>query len=215
MARSTRFIALAGLLVVTAACSACSSSSASPGASDAGDAGRLRDGGDSGAPAMGCPSALPGAGEACGPQGLVCEYGASNVVVCDPLATCNGGRWELTTPGLDAGVCVSGPASECPASMATVPIGQHCAPFDLDCDYPEGRCACSVRSLMLGPDAAAEATWICPDPASSCPAPRARLGTPCAATGLSCDYGSCAIPGADFQSCLGGVWVENSVSCPQ
>ena len=164
-------------------------------------------------PGSACPSVQPGNGEACGPEGLACEYGSATVVECDALAHCSGGRWYIDLPTAGDPVCDAGSAAQCPSSMASVPIGQPCSPYELACDYPQGRCACSVRSVLAGPDAAALATWICPSTSVGCPAPRPRLGTACAAH-LECDYGTCAIPGADFQTCTNGMWSEQSVNCP-
>jgi len=160
----------------------------------------------------GCLAAAPGDGTMCGPQGLVCEYGTATVEACDTVASCNGGRWQVTAPSPGGLLCKSGPATECPASMAMVPLGQHCTPLALVCDYPEGRCACDVRT-GTATDASAQATWICPSPRPGCPTPRPRLGSSCSKEGLECDYGTCAIPGATAETCTGGAWVEAAFKC--
>jgi hypothetical protein len=148
----------------------------------------------------------------CGPQGLVCEYGTATVQACDTVASCNGGRWQVTAPDPGGPLCAALPTIQCPSSRATVPLGQHCTPLGLACDYAEGRCACDVRTGTAG-DAAAEATWICPSPEPACPLPRPRLGTTCSKEGLECDYGTCAIPGATAETCTGGIWVEAAFKC--
>lgn len=193
------------LLVLLAGCS--SSTSGGGGPSDAASSDAPAD-----AAVGSCLASLPSPGAMCGPQGLACEYGTATVQACDSVATCNGGRWELAAP-TDGGVCASGPASQCPGTLATVPVGQHCDPFGLSCDYPEGRCACTVRTGAPVYDASAQATWICPSPDPACPAVRPRLGAPCAHDALECDYGTCAIPGATAETCTGGVWVEAPSKC--
>jgi hypothetical protein len=166
---------------------------------------------DAGGPA--CPTTAPPQGSACGPQGLACEYGTATTVECDTVATCNGGRWEIALPTMTKSLCQSGPASECPSSFAAVPLGQRCDVYPLPCDYPEGRCACTVREGPTVTDASAMATWICPSPDPGCPLPRARLGAPCTSSD-ACDYGTCAIPGATAEACTDNLWVAQSAACP-
>jgi hypothetical protein len=197
-------------LLALVACSASSSGPPGGGPSDSGSL--LPDANlDAGGPA--CPAAPPQQGSACGPQGLACEYGAATTLQCDTIATCNGGRWEVVVPMTSQSLCQSGPASQCPASFAMVPVGQHCDFYPLPCDYPEGRCACTVRQSPTVTDASAQATWICPSPNSGCPLPRPRLGAPCASSS-ECDYGTCAIPGATAEACTDNLWVEESTACP-
>lgn len=160
-----------------------------------------------------CPGATPTQGGACGPQGLACEYGTATTQECDTVATCNGGRWEVVAPDMTKSACQTGPASECPSSFTTVPVGQHCDFYPLVCDYAQGRCACTVRQSPTVTDASAQATWICPSPSGGCPLPRPDLGTPCTGN-AECDYGTCAIPGATAQTCTGGVWTEEGTACP-
>ncbi len=192
--------------------SACSSSSSSPGQTATSDASSPVDAGSDGAATMGCPTAAPTSGEACGPQGIVCEYGGANVVVCDTVATCNGGRWELTAATKSDCVGTSDPI--CPTAMSAVPIGHHCDMLGATCDYPTGRCACTVRESPTVYDASAQATWICPSPNGGCPLPRPMLGTACSGT-TECDYGTCAIPNATAQACTNGIWVQQNTACAQ
>jgi hypothetical protein len=178
------------------------------------------DGGEGGDGAGGggtspCPASPPGDGSACGPQGLTCEWGSSPVQDCDTVALCNGGRWQVTPHdpgGLD---CGGGPQGMCPSSYASVPRAAHCSPYGSYCDYPEGRCACTVPAGPGFPaDASAVAEWVCQDAQSGCPRPRPPLGSTCAQNGLQCDYGACSIPGGNAETCQGGLWIEGGVACP-
>jgi hypothetical protein len=164
-----------------------------------------------------CPSSAPTDGTACGPQGLTCEWGSSPVPDCDTVALCNGGRWQVTPHGPGGLDCGGGPQGTCPASFSSVPRQQHCSPYGMYCDYPEGRCACAVPAGPGFPaDASAVAEWICQDPQSGCPQPRPVLGSACSPsqTNLECDYGACSIPGGTAESCTGGIWVQGGVACP-
>jgi len=190
----------------------CSSSSNTPADAGKPDTGTPEDAGPD-ATVIGCPAATPQQGSACGPQGIVCEYGTATTQECDTVATCNGGRWEVVVPDMTKSACQTGPASECPASFSAVPVGQHCDFYEVDCDYPQGRCACTVRQSPTVTDASAQATWICPSPGSGCPLPRPDLGTPCTGT-AECDYGTCAIPGATAQTCTAVLWTQESTACP-
>lgn len=192
---------------------ACSSSSRSTPQAPGSEGGAASDASlDASGPS--CPGSAPAQGGPCAPQGLACEYGSAAVQSCDTVATCNGGRWVVAAPAAGAPLCQGGTASQCPASFATVPVGQHCDVYPVDCDYPQGRCACAARTAGPTPiDASAQASWICPSPDATCPLPRPRLGTPCTAK-VECDYGSCAIPGATAESCTGGVWTESATACP-
>jgi hypothetical protein len=207
------------LIVIAVACGGTTQGLVEGGAP--GDGGPSSDGGapGDGGGSSPCPASPPGDGSACGPQGLTCEWGSSPVSDCDTVALCNGGRWQVTPhapgsadcggTGLDGGTC--------PASFASVPRQQHCSPYGLNCDYPEGRCGCAVPAGPGFPaDASAVAEWLCQDPAPGCPQPRPRLGSACSATqdGLQCDYGSCAIPGGTSETCAGGIWIEGGVACP-
>jgi hypothetical protein len=165
------------------------------------------------AAAIGCPGAAPSQGGACGPQGIACEYGTAATLECNTLATCNGGRWEVVVPDMTKSACQNGPAADCPASFMAVPVGEHCDVYEVACDFPQGRCACTVRQSPTVTDASAQATWICPSPGSGCPLPRPDLGTACTGS-AECDYGTCAIPGATAQTCTNGVWTEEGTACP-
>jgi hypothetical protein len=136
---------------------------------------------------------------------LTCEGGSSPVEVCDTVATCNGGRWQVTPAG--SGSCGGGDGGSCPPSFASVPRQQHCSPYGFDCDYPEGRCACAVPAGPVPLDASAAAEWLCQDPAPGCPQPRPRLGSACtsAQDGVLCDYGACSAFGGTAETCAGDL----------
>ena len=173
------------------------------------------DAGDGGGVESPCPGSPPGDGSACGPQGLTCEWGASPVEACDEVALCNGGRWQVTAQGPGGLDCMPGASGTCPSSFASVSRESHCSPYGLYCDYPQGRCACTVAAGPGFPaDASAAALWLCQDPAPGCPEPRPLLGSACAQEGLQCDYGSCDIPGGTAEACQGGLWTEAGVACP-
>lgn len=171
--------------------------------------------GDGGTGATPCPSSPPSDGDACGPQGLTCEWGSSNVQDCDEMALCNGGRWQVTLQGPGGLDCGGAPQGMCPSSFASVPRESHCSPYGSYCDYPQGRCACTVPAGPGFPaDASAVAEWICQDPAPGCPEPRPRVGSTCSQEGLECDYGACTVPGGNSETCQGGLWIEGGVACP-
>lgn len=201
---------LSGIVLVIAMAGACG------GATQGGPGGgAVGDGGGGGGGSSPCPASPPGDGSACGPQGLTCEYGSSPVQSCDTLALCNGGRWQVTAPGPGGLDCGGGPQGTCPSSFASVPRESHCSPYGLDCDYPQGRCACAVPAGPGFPlDASAAAEWVCQDPAAGCPQPRPLIGSPCSQEALECDYGACTIPGGNAETCQGGIWTEGGVACP-
>jgi len=199
-------------LLVAVACGGATHAGLGGGATSDGGAGGDGSGGGASSP---CPASPPGDGSACGPQGLGCEWGSSTVEDCDTMALCNGGRWQVTVPGPGGLDCGGGPQGTCPSSFASVPRESHCAPYGLACDYAEGRCACTVPAGPGFPvDAAAEAEWLCQDPAAGCPEPRPLLGSVCADEGQECDYGACDIPGGNAETCQGGLWIEGGVACP-
>jgi hypothetical protein len=190
-----------------------------------------------------CPSDLPEAGSPCmfplssGPpsqSGSPCEYGTSNVSVCDTIAVCQSvrptdggplnvvlppptmmvippsvmlsGTWELNEP--DGGKLCQAPAQPgCPPSFDSVPRGAGCAGVASFCDYPEGRCRCEAA------DGSLTATWSCQDPTPPCPTPRARLGSPCTQEGLVCQYGLCGGADTDTQICRNGIWLSLVLDC--
>ncbi len=167
----------------------------------------------SGSPVAGCPGSLPTQFAPCSENGLVCEWGTSPDPSCDDSATCNSGSWAI--PSAPAGVCAPSAPIVCPSSFASVARMSACTPYGGFCDYPEGRCACSVPEgpAMMNPPSA---IWLCQDAGPGCPTPRPRLGTPCSPKeeGMQCDYGSCTVPGGSAEQCTAGVWMPAAVGCP-
>jgi hypothetical protein len=111
--------------------------------------------------------------------------------------------------------CTSSPPIMCPSSFASVPRMSSCTPYGGFCDYPEGRCACTVPAgpaIMNPPNS----IWICQDAAPGCPEPRPRLGALCSPKqeGMQCDYGSCTVPGGTAEQCSGGLWTQAPFGCP-
>jgi hypothetical protein len=160
-----------------------------------------------------CPPSAPMPGSPCWlPSGL-CEYGTSNVAVCDTLAFCSSsggpfGAWQLSDP--DAGgasSCQTPPPSGCPASFDIVPRGASCDSAPSFCDYSEGRCRCAAAPGSSGP------TWSCQDPRPPCPKPRPRLGSACTQEGLVCGYDSCHNPDGDTQICQAAQWAPLALGC--
>jgi hypothetical protein len=159
----------------------------------------------------------PSEGGACRPEGLVCEYGSSPLLGCDSLASCTNGEWRAASG--DSGSCLPAAVDGCPPSVSDVPIGSACAPVNLDCDYPAGRCECAQNLPLAG----WPGSWKCSMPVEPtdsgslvCPGARPRLGTPCSQEGAECRYGACEIRGGALQACEGGVWIamRSACSCP-
>jgi hypothetical protein len=168
--------------------------------------------GDAGA-ASPCPEHDPSK-VACSPQGLECEYGSNPVQGCDSVATCET-TWQTVAPSDSK--CSAGLGAGCPLTFAGAAVGSTCSNNGQVCNYPQGRCACaeSFGGPVIVSDAALQGHWACQDPATAaCPMPRAPLGSACAPDGLSCDYGTCRVPGGTAEKCVGGIWVPATVACP-
>ena len=178
----------------------------------------LQDGGQDGAPIQDggstqCPSSPPTEGASCSPESLYCEYGNDPSLACNEVAQCSLGHWTVQKP---YGQCPTPPnPSSCPASFASVPVGQHCGDLvGTTCSYAQGFCGCSVGSGGPYPeDASAVATWICDAPSAGCPQPRPKLGTSCSQEGLECDYSPCSLPSGVSVVCQGGAWQDQPYGC--
>jgi hypothetical protein len=181
----------------------------SSGSSSGGCSGACVDAG----PVSPCPTHVP-AQTACTSPGLQCEYGGNPVQGCDIVATCSG-TWvdqAATDPK-----CSLTLGQGCPATFDNVAQGSSCSSNGLECNYPKGRCACTVNSG--GPiqliDAATPGHWVCQDPATQgCPLPRAPLGSACSQNGLSCNYGACTVPGGSGEICQNNLWQSDQFACP-
>jgi len=172
--------------------------------------------GDTGSGTTACPASPPTAGVPCTTSGLTCEYGDDPSVSCDRVETCMDGAWAVTQAGPTT-PCQSTNTAACPATFQDVPQAMSC-PTQVDCVYPEARCACDVQCFSLcaqpvdgGPNLK---TWLCdvPAPPTTCPIPRPRIGSPCATPAESCDYGGCS--GNVSLQCKGGVWQVQPSACP-
>ena len=173
-----------------------------------------------------CPGAMPTQGAACARKGLQCEYGASPVLACNTVATCDDTGWSLKGPTSDP-VC-SGellPAA-CPSSSYGISVGAACGSnVGTICDYntgssPPARCACLASGSDAGADAAPQGVWVCAVPsAPSCPSTfRPRLGELCGPStptdgSVVCDYGACTVPGGISLTCVDGTWVQRFTDC--
>jgi hypothetical protein len=168
--------------------------------------------------ASACSTFPPGQEAPCASEGSVCEYGSGVLVQCDVLATCTHAKWQITLPNPGALGCTAELSDACAPTLWTLPRGA-CAPLNLDCDYPEGRCECT-QNLPRTPGQ--PAAWKCAIPSSSssvvapfnfCPAVRPRLGTACQPDDVRCNYGACELQGGSLEVCQKGVWVEEPVDC--
>ncbi len=171
-------------------------------------------GNGSDAPAPNCPAAAPGHGASCSHQGLTCEYGSDPNMNCNVVAQCESSTWIATS--ISNGECPTLPnTSACPATFASVPVGDHCgALVGTTCSYSQGFCGCSVGGGGPYPeDAAAVATWMCDAPESGCPTPRPKLGTSCSNEGLQCDYSTCSLPTGASVTCTNGAWQNSQYGC--
>jgi hypothetical protein len=184
-------------------------SSSSGGSSSGSSSGGTVDGG-----ASPCPTHDPVSKTSCSPQGLECEYGSNPVQACDSVATC-ATTWQIAAPSDSK--CSAALGAGCPGTFAGASAGAACSTNGLVCNYPQGRCTCAQSfggPVILG-DAGVQGHWACQDPgAAACPVPRAPLGSACTPDGLSCDYGTCRVPGGTAEKCAGGIWVPTSVACP-
>jgi hypothetical protein len=208
--------------VLLAACGGATFTDTDGGPGDGSDGGTSGgDGGRSdGGAVIACPSTPPTPGAACPvscpPQGapclaLQCEYGTSPIMECNQLFNCDG-TWSADTRGGDPKICSPSTAG-CPATRASVPVGTACTPSGLECDYPDGRCACTIS--QFGPvrmDAGSE--WICTSPQMGCPAARPLVGSACTTPGELCDYGGCELQGGVTLTCSSGRWQSTPTPCP-
>jgi hypothetical protein len=150
----------------------------------------------------------------CTSAGLQCEYGGNPVQGCDIVATCSG-TWK--DQAATDSKCSLTLGQGCPLTFDDVAQGTTCSSNGLECNYPKGRCACTVNSG--GPvqfiDGGTPGHWVCQDPETAgCPLPRAPLGSVCSQNGLSCNYGACTVPGGTGEMCQDGLWQSAAFACP-
>jgi hypothetical protein len=162
-----------------------------------------------------CPAAPPAVGAPCTRANLTCEYGGSNDPLCNTTYACDGQQWSKGFDGSHCGFTgTNDPA--CPATYAGVPRGGACGAVSL-CEYPEGRCECTLGCGGPPPPPDAGNHWICTVASAGCPSPRGGnvLGAACATPGLSCTYGACCA-GANQTCTDAGIWEGNILAggCP-
>jgi hypothetical protein len=160
-----------------------------------------------------CPAVAPSEGTGCSRLLQYCEYGTSNLPICDTVANCNppmtwtlpwgpfSGHWYISTP--EGGPpCAAAASGACPTAGPPVQ-GTICNATSLDCDYADRRCECAKGVTPQSPS-----TWRCTDPLLAGPGcgPRPRLGSPCPQDGVVCNYGACELAGGSAQECQGGAW---------
>lgn len=158
-----------------------------------------------------CPTSLS-ADAACSQEGLQCEYGTDPNAGCNPIYECKSGAFKLSTSVEQPKTCPtpSWPKeNKCPATYATVPVGQACVDDGLECAYAKGICACAGSAG--GP--VTTLRWVCPAPGDKCPDDRPHAGSACDAEGRSCSYGACAYRGGVVEKCSGGIWQIDAVAC--
>jgi hypothetical protein len=161
-----------------------------------------------------CSPTPPEAGTPCAVPGEQCEYGGGFLLQCNPVLSCYGGVWTSPVgngcaldPFADAG------DAGCPATWSESNgfVGSGTCPA-LDCEYPEGYCACQNYCSGAGqaptprqrPRRTVSGAWACKASVPPCTTPRPLLGTPCD-TDAACDYGwPCGC--GERQSCVQGVW---------
>ena len=141
--------------------------------------------------------------------GLVCEVDEGIVIVCRARAQCTVKGWQTQAPGcsseplVDPGCPAAQPSSNC--DVAVDPAL---------CVYGTAFCGCTN---CLGGPCGGQAEWVCAaPPAAPCPEIAPKLGAACEAEGTACVYGACPLGGTSGgRTCLGGVWTEDIVACPQ
>jgi hypothetical protein len=160
-----------------------------------------------------CPLTLPAAGTACTRINLQCEYGEDVSPTCDPQARCIDGRWQIRAPGINCPTPNYGVGPGCLSSYSDAKKGGSCQKLSLECDYPEGRCACTSFGPILIDGGSGN--WHCEQLQAGCPTKRPRLGSPCSLdANTNCDYGACFLQGGTVENCVSGVWQEALWGCP-
>lgn len=156
-----------------------------------------------------CPATAPDDGAPCPKVNLVCELEDGPVLVCRARLTCTMNGWLTTAPGCSSEVT---PDPKCPA---TAPMGACDTMTEPGlCELGDTLCGCSD---CLGGPCGGAAMWVCSQkPAAPCPATAPKLGTPCDADMLHCDYGACPLGGTPGgRICSEGLWTEQITACPE
>lgn len=170
-------------------------SASSSGATSTSTSGTMGTSSSSGTPAPACPdpdAPTPAPGDACSPDGLVCEYGKDPRVACRTLDQCKG-TWIVTKP--DPTACKLLDCPPAPAGTMCPNDGSFCA------DKDGSACYCTA----MGPPVL---LWYCaPTPDGACPAGGfPSIGQTCTIDAVPCYYGQCLYGTRVGRVCMGGVW---------
>jgi hypothetical protein len=161
-----------------------------------------------------CPAEVPASGTPCPTNDLTCEYGDSAEPVCNTIAQCLSSplAWTLETPDPKCPYPAPTNSPGCPASYAEVAAGAACSsgggPGFGECWYPDGQCDCNLDLTLHS------RTWSCVPQPAACPASPPRIGAPCGAAGIACNYFSCQLAGIQVE-CQDGVWFGGPGGCAQ
>lgn len=152
-----------------------------------------------------CPVAAPSANTSCARESLQCEYGNDPRRNCHSMATCRGGKWEVTSAQ-----CPQLPLATCPATRGDAQ-GNACNADNAICVYEYGlSCTCTtcpnpypICQQLKTP------VWACQAPSSDsdCPNARPNLGTTCAKEKRTCSYG--CEPDNNLV-CSSGMWQRDA-----
>lgn len=158
-----------------------------------------------------CPSAQPQDGSSCTHDGVKCEYGSDPRYSCNWVASCDQGRWSVSTSNDMYCPTPSTNLPSCPATWSEAQSAGTCSALGTPCHYAEGWCSCIDMGGPPMPDAGMQAYWMCAGaPSVGCPAERPHLGTTCTQPDLQCDYAPCDQPQGLSVRCDGtyGTWVD-------
>ncbi len=177
---------------------------------------------DAGAPVhhVVCPATPPSAGTSCSAVGEDCEYGSSWWLWCNLVVQCTADAgWQPVSEHIGGG-CAEPDAGDaggtCPSTWAeatTMDAGSAMCPA-VNCNYPEGSCACILGCGCAGQrqEMDLHGAWFCTPTPPGCPSPRPDLGTACTNAGPGCTYGRTCGCGIGV-SCVDGVWQGELTTC--
>lgn len=214
---TARWLGVAALALVISACASDedgnggSGGSGGSGASGGSTGGTTSSGTGGGPSGPVCPPGEPSDGADCATDhlGLSCEYDQGPIVTCRGMYSCTSGQWSLLAPGCSS---VVGSPPDCPADP---PSGSCPSPDAQElCIYADGtHCGCSN---CLGGPCGGPAEWVCgTPPGGDCPATAPNFGQACSQEGAECTYGACALGTQAQRNCMGGIWLNFGVPCPE
>jgi hypothetical protein len=156
-----------------------------------------------------CPQALPGPGDSCTRDGLICQYGNDPRRECRPTARCDNKIWQVTDPG-----CKQPPKETCPPTREDA-ASKNCSIRDAYCTYPGDLvCRCTNCIAYPVPRCQGPLTWHCdvPNQDKKCPPGKPNLGAACSREGQRCEY-HCGQDGVRICNKL--VWTPaDGTPCP-